>query len=94
MKIIAMLVAACCLASCASTPSRVAYDHATATQSQMIAERFECAQKSMGFIGIEGSGAAMPNAALMRNCMAAKGYTNNGESGRLAVPDELRMRTY
>jgi hypothetical protein len=97
---IASLVAAFGLCGCG--PTHVAFDHPSADESQMIADRYECLRSSMGNVsaGMVSNGdgwmrgATLPNEALYLNCMVVHGYTQNNESGRLVVPPSLMTRTY
>lgn len=73
---------------------KVAFDHPSADQQQMLKDRYECLRSSMGFVAGGGAAAALPNEALYTNCMVLKGYARNSESGRLVVPPELVSRTY
>lgn len=94
------------LMGCTQT-GRVAFDHASAGQSDMMSARYDCLRQSVGYTssgyvsgnartGLYGSssGSALPSHALTLNCMALKGYSRNDEGGRLVVPPELIARTY
>jgi hypothetical protein len=99
-RISVLLFVAVGASGCVST--HVAFDHPTATEDQMLRDRYACMQQSMGYStsgyvdqsGGGSSGAAIPNGAMLKNCMALHGYTSNPESGRLVVPPDLVVRTY
>jgi hypothetical protein len=100
IRFVVVVFVASCASGCMST--RVAFDHPTATQSQMMRDRYACLQQSMGYAtsgyvnqyGGAMGGAALPNAGMVTNCMAQRGYTSNPESGRLVVPPELVVTAY
>ncbi len=90
------------LAACQQQPSRIAFDRPKTTQQQMIVDRHDCIQKSMGFSAQGGNygygyshySSSTPNMGAYRNCMAAKGYTENNESGTLVVPPHLIVQMH
>lgn len=91
------------LAACQTIPNRRAYDRPNTSQQQMLKDRHDCIQKAMGFSGtggyVYGAGyqsqsSSTPNMGAYRNCMAAKGYVENNETGALLVPDYLVVRMH
>jgi hypothetical protein len=82
---------------------RRAYDRPKTSQQQMLTDRHDCIQKSMGFAGagghVYGGGyqsysASSPNRGAYMNCMAAKGYVENDAAGALEVPQNLLVRMH
>ncbi len=102
LRILFPLAATAGLLGCNTVEQRVAWDHPTASQAQMMRDRYACLQQSMGYqtggyvtqYGGSMGGAALPNSAMTVNCMALKGYTRNPESGRLVVPPSLVVPSY
>lgn len=92
-----------CVAGCQTPQQRRAYDRPKTTQQQMLADRHDCIQKSMGYSaagghvyggGYQSYSSSSPNRGAYINCMAAKGYVENDESGRLEVPSNLLVRMH
>jgi hypothetical protein len=75
-----------------SGSNRIAFDHASASQQQLFADRAECQALAKG-TDPETGGTGI-NQGIFRNCLAGKGYTRNDATGRLEVPDNLVIQTY
>lgn len=95
------------LAGCETTETnRVAFDHASASNEQLLKDRYACIKESMGYVqsgtgyvnggygASQSEGKSMVNGPVFNNCMALKGYTQNNETGRLVVPPSLVVRSY
>ncbi|MEP3278937.1 MAG: hypothetical protein ABJO38_21195 [Stappiaceae bacterium] len=82
------------ISGCVPTTSRVAYDHATASQQQMYSDRAECAEQAKGITPTTSGGKTGINDGIWENCLAGKGYTRNNSTGRLEVPANLQVTTY
>lgn len=107
MAAITVIISTAFLFGCETTETeRVAFDHATASNEQLLKDRYACIKDSMGYVQsgtgyVNGGygqnrseGKTAVNGPVFNNCMALKGYTQNNETGRLVVPPALVVQSY